>query len=78
MGQYESLMKRKDDNNFFKMDQTIFEEVGHIKSSFGENSPIIIIKNKLSNDNYLKKSIIQGLLENSTEAIRELQNKPEQ
>ena len=79
MGQLQSVVdSRKKNSNFLKMDETIFIYDGTISNSFGDNSSIQVIKNRLSGDKYIKKSIIQGLLENCLQGISELKDTPDQ
>lgn len=79
MGQIQSVVdSRKKNSNFLKMDDTIFIYDGTISNSFGDNSPIQVIKNRLSGDMYIKKSIIQGLMENCLQGIIELKDTPDQ
>ena len=79
MGQLQSVIDTsKKNSNFLKMDDTIFIESGTISNSFGDNSSIHVIKNRLSGELYLKKSIIQGLLDNCLQGILELKDTPDQ
>ena len=73
-----SKFKSKSNPMFLNMDPSMFEEKGYLKSSFGENSNLVIVANKLSGDVYIKKTIVQGLLDNVLQAIQELKNTPPQ
>jgi hypothetical protein len=79
MGQLNSLVdKSKKNPNFLKMDETIFIHDTKLTNSFGDNSTLHVIRNRLSGDRYLKKSIIQGLLDNCLQGIAELRDTPQQ
>lgn len=79
MGTLQSVLdKSKSNPNFLKMDETIFIHNGSLTGSFGDNSPLQIIQNRLSGEKYLKKSIIQGLLDNCLQGISELRDTPDQ
>ena len=79
MGQLHSIVaKSKGNPNFLKMDETIFVTDGRVSNSFGDNSSLQVIRNRLSNEKYLRKSIVQGLLENCLQGIAELKDTPHQ
>jgi hypothetical protein len=79
MGALQSVVDSgKRNSNFLKMDDTIFINSGSISGSFGDNSPMEVIQNRLSKEKYLRKSIIQGLLDNCLQGISELKDTPDQ